>query len=216
MGRWVFFVALGALAFSGVVLALDQQWGDAARLVGMAIVLLLVSRAEVPTLFLGLCAVSLLIATWAAVWRWYPAVPFLDEAVHVVAPGSLAAVAYFLLARVRLLPDVREPGGSYRAGAPLLWVGMIGTTTAVLWEYYEWVVEHVSPQGMIVGYTDTVSDLLAGMIGAVVAGFLVLWWAGHAERGPGVATAAPYPGAGAASEGGRDGSQSRGDGTEDG
>ncbi|HLS46027.1 MAG TPA: hypothetical protein VK045_11385 [Ornithinicoccus sp.] len=54
---------------------------------------------------------------------------------------------------------------------------MIGTAIAVLWEYYEWIVEQVSPQGMIVGYTDTVGDPLAGLGGAVAAGLVVRWWA---------------------------------------
>lgn len=177
LGTGVFFLAVGALAVSGVVLAVDQQWGGAARLVGMASVLLLSSRARVPMAFLGLCAVSVLVATWAAVWRWYAAVPFLDEAVHVVAPGGIAAVGYFLLSRAELMPDVRDRPVPYRSWAPVLWVGMVGTTTAVLWEFYEWILEQVSPQGMIVGYTDTVGDLLAGASGAVLAGFLVVWWA---------------------------------------
>lgn len=177
-GAWTFFLAVGALTLSGIVQALEGQWGGAFRLVGTAGILLLVSRVRVPMLFLGLCAVSVLVATWAAVWRWYPAVPFLDEAVHVVAPCSMAAVSYFLLARARLLPDVRQPDGPYRTSAPVLWVGMVGTTIAVLWEYYEWLLEQVSPRGLIVGYTDTVGDLLAGTIGAAAAGLLVLWWGG--------------------------------------
>lgn len=177
LGNWLFFLAVGALSVSGVVLAVDQQWGAAARLFGMAIILLWGRRARVPVIFLGVCAASVLVATWAAVWRWYPAVPHLDTVVHAVTPGSLAAVGYFLLADARLLPDVRDLEGSSRSWAPVLWVGMVGTTTAVLWEYYEWVLEQFRPQGMIVGYTDTVADLLAGMSGSVVAGLLTVWWA---------------------------------------
>lgn len=33
--------------------------------------------------------------------------------------------------------------------------------------------------GMAVGYTDTIVDLLAGMLGSLVAGALVLIWARH-------------------------------------
>ena len=52
-----------------------------------------------------------------------------------------------------------------------------GTTAAVVWEYYEWAVEELNPEGMIVGYTDTVIDIFAGMAGSLVAGALVVWWA---------------------------------------
>lgn len=175
-GNWLFFLSVGALAASGAVLVVDQRWGAATRLIVMAVILLWAKRARVPMIFLGVCALSVLVATWAAVWRWYPAVPHLDTVVHVLTVGSLAAVGYFLLANARLLPDVRDVDGTYRAWAPVLWVAMVGTTTAVLWEYYEWVLEQVSPQGVIVGYTDTVADLLAGMSGSVAAGFLTLWW----------------------------------------
>lgn len=175
-GNWLFFLAIGALAVSGAVLAIDQRWGAAARLIGMGVILLWARRARVPVIFLGVCAVSVLVATWAAVWRWYPAVPHLDTVVHVLTVGSLAAVGYFLLADARMLPDVRDVDGSCRSWAPVLWVAMVGTTTAVLWEYYEWVLKQVNPQGVIVGYTDTVADLAVGMSGSVGAGFLTLWW----------------------------------------
>lgn len=53
-----------------------------------------------------------------------------------------------------------------------------GVTAAVVWEFYEWVIEQVNPTGMTVGYTDTVVHLFAGTVGslAAAAGALVLWW----------------------------------------
>lgn len=47
-------------------------------------------------------------------------------------------------------------------------------------------MEQLSPQGMRVGDTDTVGDLLAGTAGSLVAGLLVVRWARWQEqRAPG-------------------------------
>jgi hypothetical protein len=46
----------------------------------------------------------------------------------------------------------------------------------VLWEFYEWVRYH--GQGPpLVGYNDTILDLLMGCIGSLVAGVGLAWWA---------------------------------------
>jgi uncharacterized iron-regulated membrane protein len=53
-------------------------------------------------------------------------------------------------------------------------------------EFYEWVIKQVNPAGVSVGYTDSVVDLFAGMLGSLTVGGLVLWWARRrgAERDP--------------------------------
>ncbi|WP_147017365.1 hypothetical protein [Kocuria turfanensis] len=179
-GAWVFGAAVAAAVASAVGLGLIQHWDGMLRFAAVTVVLLLTRRARVPTGFVAAFAVLVLLAMWGSVQHWYAQVPHFDTVVHVLTPGSLAAVSYFLLVDARLLPDARETGRPVRGWAPVVWVGVVGTTAAVLWEYYEWVVEQISPQGMLVGYTDTVVDLLAGMCGSLVAGLLVLRWARRA------------------------------------
>lgn len=183
VGSWVFFAAVAVAVASAVGLGLMQRWDGMLRFAAVTVVLLLTRRARVPTGFVAAFAVLVLLAMWGSVQHWYAEIPHFDTVVHVLTPGSLAAVSYFLLVDAGLLPDAREPGRQVRGWAPVLWVGLVGTTAAVLWEYYEWIVEQISPQGMLVGYTDTVVDLLAGMCGSLVAGLLVLRWARRrAER----------------------------------
>ncbi|MGQ1838884.1 hypothetical protein ACT4S2_10540 [Kocuria turfanensis] len=178
-GSWVFGVAVAAAVSSAVGLGLMQRWDGMLRFAAVTVVLLLTRRAKVPTGFVAAFAVLVLLAMWGSVQHWYAQIPHFDTVVHVLTPGGLAAVAYFLLVDARLLPDARETRAPVRGWAPVLWVGLVGTTAAVLWEYYEWVVEQISPAGMLVGYTDTVVDLFAGMCGSLVAGILVLRWARH-------------------------------------
>jgi hypothetical protein len=60
---------------------------------------------------------------------------------------------------------------------PYLSAGPTGSRTlAVLWEFYEWLRYH--GQGPpLVGYNDTILDLLMGCIGSLVAGAGLSWWA---------------------------------------
>ncbi|MEX5269746.1 hypothetical protein [Kocuria sabuli] len=176
-GSWVFGAAVAVAVASAGYLGLMQRWDGMLRFAAVTVVLLLTRRAKVPTGFVAAFAVLVLLAMWGSAQHWYAEIPHFDTVVHVLTPGSLAAVSYFLLVDAGLLPDAREPGRQVRGWAPALWVGLVGTTAAVLWEYYEWVVEQISPQGMLVGYTDTVVDLFAGMCGSLVAGMLVLRWA---------------------------------------
>lgn len=135
---------------------------------------------DVPPPFGAAFAVFLLLATWASVQHWYRQINNFDLLVHFLTPGSLAAAAYFVLARWEALPSVRQRADRLRSWAPVLWVAMVGILAAALWEFYEWVVDQFAPATMRVGYTDTVADLCAGLLGSVVAGGVVLGWGrGH-------------------------------------
>lgn len=75
-----------------------------------------------------------------------------------------------------MLPDPDQIAG-LRRWALLAWVTLDGVTGATVWEFYEWTVEQVAPdQMMAVGYTDTIMDLIAGTLGSLTAGALVLAW----------------------------------------
>lgn len=177
IGGWLLLAAALVSLVSTLVLLVSGRWENALRFAIITGILLAVGKSEVPLLFAGPFAAFILVATWASVEHWYRHVDHLDLVVHLFTPGSLAAVTYFVLARRGLLPSVRDGGHWSGNPAVVLWVTMAGTLLAVVWEYYEWIMEQVSPAGMIVGYGDTVADLAAGMLGSAVAGALVLGWA---------------------------------------
>ena len=177
-GRVVLLAAVAAAIASSVAMVVEGNWDGAVRFAVVGGLIVAARWSNVPTPFAAAFSVFLLIATWAAVEHWYRQVTLLDAVVHFLTPGSLAAVAYHVLAGARLLPGAVD-AGRLRSPAPVLWVTLVGTTAAVVWEFYEWVVEQLMPAGMIVGYTDTVVDLFAGMLGSMVAGVLVLTWARH-------------------------------------
>jgi hypothetical protein len=175
--RWVFDAAALVAVASAVWMGVAGSWDAAFRFAVMAVLMLAARAADVPMPFAAAFAVFLLLATWAGVQHWYQQVSQFDVLVHFLTPGSLAAVAYFMLVRARLFPAARSALLHLRSWAPVVWVVVVGVSVAVVWEFYEWVVEQVNPAGMSVGYTDTVVDLFAGMLGSLSAGGLVLWWA---------------------------------------
>lgn len=176
-GRWIFLIATLVAVGSGLWLAVAGDWDGALRFALITAAMLAVRWADVPALFAGAFAACVLLATWASVQHWYRSIWQFDVLLHVVTPGAVAAVAVFLLVQARLLPPLRGAVPHLRGWSALVWVSMAGTVAAVPWEFYEWVIEQISPAGMLVGYTDTVIDLFAGMCGSLAVGGLVLWWA---------------------------------------
>lgn len=147
--------------------------------VAVALFLLVLGGTMVPRA-LGLTApldvaysATLLASAWAAQLEWYRAVPWLDLPVHAACTGLIAAVAYVALLRTGMLadPGTLRPGRA-RAGT-LVVVSGLGAVLAVLWELGEWAGYTYLDDRIGVGYGDTVTDLAAGLLGAVVAGTLL-------------------------------------------
>ena len=116
---------------------------------------------------------SLIFAAWASQLKWYDAVDWLDLAVHLVCTGLIAAVAYLALVRWELLPGAAAtPPARASAGVVVVTAGL-GAIAAILWEVGEWAGHTYLDDGIGVGYDDTVTDLAAGLLGAVVAGLVL-------------------------------------------
>ena len=182
LARWIFDAAVLAAVASGAWMAVQGNWDAVVRFAVIAGFMVAARAADVPPTFAAAFAALVLLATWAAVQHWYRQLTHFDVLVHFLTPGSLAAVVYFVLVSARLLPAVRSSSPHLRSWAPVVWVTLAGVAAAVVWEFYEWVVEQIHPGGMIVGYTDTVVDLLAGTLGSLTAGVLVLWWGRRHDR----------------------------------
>lgn len=118
------------------------------------------------------CSV-LLIGGWASQLDWYLAVPGLDLVVHAAATGLIGAVTWQVLVRVGALPHHDD----VRLERPRLgtFVATSGTALAlaVVWEFLEWMGHHWIDDRIQVGYNDTIGDLVAGALGAIVAASLV-------------------------------------------
>ncbi|WP_019135790.1 hypothetical protein [Cellulomonas massiliensis] len=124
----------------------------------------------VPPLLDAAYSATLLFAAWAAQLGWYEAVGWLDLAVHAVATGLVALVATLALARWGAVGPSSAP--HWRVGVGVLVVGL-GALGSVLWEVGEWYGHTQLDPTIHVGYDDTLGDLVAGVLGSVLAAVLL-------------------------------------------
>lgn len=116
---------------------------------------------------------TLLLAAWASQLAWYETVPGLDLAVHAVLTGLLAAVAMLVLARwTERAAAAMQPARNRPPTETVLLVAGLGAILAIVWEAGEWAGHTLLDDSIGVGYDDTVSDLVAGLVGALTAGVL--------------------------------------------
>lgn len=151
----------------------EGQWVNAA-LFALVLLGLVLPRilATAPGLDL-LNAAVLLFAAWSAVLDLYLTYAWLDLVVHAAACGLTTMFAHRVLVAWSVLPSTRERD-LRRAG-----LGIVLTTTALgealglLWELGEWFGHTYLDRRIQVGYDDTLGDLLADGVGALVVGLLV-------------------------------------------
>ncbi|GMA28683.1 hypothetical protein [Arenivirga flava] len=127
--------------------------------------------------FDAIVGATLLVAAWCSALELYITVPIVDLPVHFALNGALAALAVLALRTAGVVP---AKGG--RALETLL-VGTVGVTLGVLWEFGEWAGHTWVDPEILVGYDDTIGDLLVGGLGAFAAA-LLMRWAGARQWGP--------------------------------
>jgi hypothetical protein len=160
----LFSVPLGLLAYGAVAGALF-----ALVLGGTVIPRALAAPAVLDASY---CLV-ILFAGWAAELDWYLRVGWLDVVVHAAATGLVAAGVHLFLVRTGALPAIDDATLSHpRVGAAVTTTA-VGVALAVLWEFGEWFGHTYLDSRIQVGYTDTIGDLAAGALGALVAGVLL-------------------------------------------
>jgi hypothetical protein len=151
---------------------------DGVRFLVVTAILVAVRWFGLVALFDALLCLTAVVSTWAAVLDWYVEITWVDEVMHLLAVGVLAAACYLPLSRSGTLPGLSDLSRGEHRGPVVLLISMIGFTLASFWEFVEWVGEQLSPSTIHVGYNDTISDLALGGLGAAVAGVLIALTAG--------------------------------------
>lgn len=124
-----------------------------------------------PALDVAFCA-SLLVAGWSSTLDLYTTVPGWDLLIHFVANGVIAAVAYILYATATPAGRAMASRGMTGGNAVLLTTSF-GLALAAIWEMAEWAGHTYIDSTIFVDYTDTIGDMVAGGLGAVLAGMLM-------------------------------------------
>ena len=118
----------------------------------------------------------LLLAGWLSVIGLYPRVPWLDLLVHAAASAVVACLTALVVGAW-----LRRRGTEAGQAVALLGPGLAGLGIAaaavalgVVWELAEWWGHTAVTPEIGVGYTDTIGDLAADLVGAGIGAALAV------------------------------------------
>lgn len=161
--------ALRAVGVLGVVVA-----GFGWSLTDAGILALALPALALPR-FLGVHAgfdlvysVTVLVAVWSNVLGLYRTVAGWDLVVHFACTGVIALMLYLFAGRLGIVGD--PLGSRLPVRVPLTVVPLIGLAISAVWEMMEWIGYTFVSDDIFVTYVDTIGDMAAGGLGAVVAG----------------------------------------------
>jgi hypothetical protein len=152
----------------------SRQWVDAALFALVVGGLVLPRLIAVPPVLDAVSGVVVLFAAWSAVLDLYVTYDWLDVVVHTIACGLVTASVHRLLVTRSVLPSPGERRLRRAGVGVVVMVLALGMLLGVAWEVGEWLGHTYLDHRIQVGYDDTMGDLLADGLGALLAGLLVL------------------------------------------
>jgi hypothetical protein len=153
------------------------------------IALLVARRVDLPRLYdLGF-TVAMIFTGWGEALGLYDLWKPYDNVVHFIVPMLCSQVAYIALARIEVLPDMREEFVPRHYAGIFTVTFALGVAVGGVWEIFEWVSDGVFGSNLSMGNDDTVGDLISDTLGAAAGGALLVAWTkygwGSVRRIPG-------------------------------
>jgi hypothetical protein len=167
--RAAFF--LGAIVFA----VLGELGGVANLLVGGG-ALLLARAVNLPRLYdLGF-TIAMILTGWGEALGLYDAWKPYDNVVHFVVPMLCSQVVYIGLARIEVLPDMREDFTPNRYAGIFTVTMALGVAIGAIWEIFEYASDSLFGSNLQLSNRDTVGDLIADTLGSATGGILLVAW----------------------------------------
>ncbi|MGP9660543.1 hypothetical protein [Arthrobacter sp. AOP36-C1-22] len=161
-------VVRAAMLMSVVVAGVGWGWIQVAVFM-LAVLATLIPRALGLRASLDLCVgIASLAAAWSNVFDLYVLLPGWDKFMHAVLGGLIAVLSVVIAQRAGILPPTIQ-----RPGALVVATLVLGLATGAVWELLEWAGHTLIDPGVHVGYQDTMGDLAADGLGALIGGFLL-------------------------------------------
>lgn len=158
--------AVGLLSL--VAAAIWWGWQDVA-VFALVLLGLLVPRALlVRPLFDAMFGLTLIVAAWSATFDLYTSVVGWDIVIHFLANGVIAGMTYLVLSRLGVVPDANDARTPY--AVVIVLTVAFGLAAGSLWEMAEWAGHTFLDRTIFVTYDDTIGDMAAGGLGALIAG----------------------------------------------
>jgi hypothetical protein len=157
---------------------------------GVALVALVLARvAQLPRLYDLAVVVAMAFTGWGEALGLYDALPWYDNVVHVVVPLLTSQVLYLCLARIEVLPDLKQETLPRHHLGILVVTFSLGVAVGGLWEIFEYASDSLLGSELQLGNADTVGDLIADSIGSACGALMLVAYArfgwGSVRRVPG-------------------------------
>ncbi|MDO5662964.1 MAG: hypothetical protein Q4G40_09730 [Brachybacterium sp.] len=149
-----------------IAFALAGAWVQMAVALLVALEQVIAWRARLPIRWEIATSVTCLIAAISSYLFLYERIPWWDKPVHFALTGLLAVLGAWVLERWVL--------GRTRLRARTIVIA--GVLLAVVWEVMEWWGHHYVDPRVYIPLYDTVTDILAGVLGTIAAAWL---WRRH-------------------------------------
>ena len=180
--RATFFVGAGVFAVMG-------ELGGLANLLVGGTALLVARAVNLPRLYdLGF-TIAMILTGWGEALGLYDAWKPYDNVVHFIVPMLCSQVAYIALARIEVLPDMREDFTANHYTGLFVITLALGVAIGGVWEILEWTSDNVFGSKLQTSNDDTVGDLIADTLGAATGAALLVAWTrygwGSVRRIPG-------------------------------
>ena len=119
---------------------------------------------------------TLIAAGWFSVTGLYHRVGALDIIMHALTSALVAGLVGIAVEAALRRRDVPASTALRTTGHTLAWLGLAGATVSlgVVWELAEWWGHTFVAEEIGVGYEDTIGDLTANTLGALVGAWLAV------------------------------------------
>lgn len=169
-----------------------QKLADGIRLLGvLSVVVVLVTSGLTDAAIVAFCLPGLMwprflgLRAWADVWvclvllvaafsnvvDLYRTLGWWDIPVHAVVAGTVAVLSYLLLARWEVVPA--PSSARFSTVGVVVLTTVLGLALGAVWEMVEWFGYAVITDEIHVTYDDTIGDMAAGGVGALLGGWLL-------------------------------------------
>lgn len=169
-----------------------QKLADGIRLLGvLSVVVVLVTSGLTDAAIVAFCLPGLMwprflgLRAWADVWvclvllvaafsnvvDLYRTLGWWDIPVHAVVAGTVAVLSYLLLARWEVVPA--PSSARFSTVGVVVLTTVLGLALGAVWEMVEWFGYAVITDEIHVTYDDTIGDMAAGGLGALLGGWLL-------------------------------------------
>jgi hypothetical protein len=163
--------------FAGAaVFAVLGELGGVANLLVAGVGLLVARVADLPRLYDLAFTVAMILTGWGEALGFYDAWKPYDNVVHFIVPMLTSQVAYISLARMEVLPDMREDFTPRHYAGIWTITFALGVAIGGLWEILEWSSDGLFGSNLSMSNDDTAGDLIADSLGAAAGGLLLVAW----------------------------------------